>query len=294
MKDYLDSFVVFMSSMGNKSKNTISCYSRDVKRYLEFLDKNGIDSIDDTTSSTVLTYLLSLQKEGRSASTVNRNFASLRSFYTFVTGSGKNMRDPMQNLEAPKPERKLPRILSTREVERLLCAPDPKTAKGMRDRAMLETLYATGIKVSELVMLDVRDVNISAGFLRCHGGMNERILPVGHIAAEAIGDYLSSAREELRGGRETNALFLNCSGGRMSRQGFWKLVKHYRTAAGIVSDITPHTLRHSFAAHLLENGADLAAIQEMLGHSDISTTRVYSKLVKSHIKEVYFNTHPRA
>ena len=292
MKEYLDSFVVYMS--GSKSENTISCYRHDVEKYLDFLDKNGITDIADTTKSTVLTYLLSLQNEGLAASTVNRSLASLRSFYTYVTGNGEEMKDPTLNLETPRTDRKPPRILTTREVERLLAAPESGSAKGIRDRAMLEVLYATGIKVSELVALDVRDVNTGAGFLRCRGGMRERILPMGHIAVDALDKYLTAAREELRSNTPTSALFLNCSGSRMSRQGFWKLLKHYKDEAGITSEITPHILRHSFAAPLLEHGADLAAIQEMLGHADISTTRVYSRLVKSHIKEVYFKTHPRA
>lgn len=294
MKEYLDGFVVFMSSSGHKSDSTISCYRRDVEKYLDFLGKSGITSLEDTTKATVLTYLLSLQKEGRAASTVNRSLASLRSFYTFVTENGERMKDPTLNLEAPKADKKPPRILTTREVERLLAAPETNGAKGIRDRAMLEVLYATGIKVSELVALDVRDVNTQAGFLRCRGGLRERILPMGHIAVSALEDYLLAAREELRAGSVTNALFLNCSGGRMSRQGFWKLLKHYKAKAGISAAITPHILRHSFAAHMLENGAELAAIQELLGHTDISTTRIYSKLVNSHIKDVYFKTHPRA
>lgn len=294
MKEYLDSFVVFMSDIGHKSDSTISCYRRDVEKYLDFLGRSGITNIADTTKSTVLTYLLSLQKEGRAASTVNRNLASLRSFYTFVTENGARMKDPTLNLEAPKADRKPPRILTMREVERLLDAPEKDGAKGIRDRAMLEVLYATGIKVSELVALDVRDVNTATGFLRCRGGLRERILPMGHLAVAALEEYLSGARNELCSATATNALFLNCAGGRMSRQGFWKLLKQYKNKAGITAAITPHILRHSFAAHMLENGADLAAIQEMLGHTDISTTRIYSKLVSSHIKDVYFKTHPRA
>ena len=294
MKEYIDSFAVFMSKEGQKSENTISCYCRDVGKYMDFLGKNGITDIADTTKSTVLTYLLFLQKEGRSASTVNRNLASLRSFYTYLTGNSIRTNDPTLNLEVPRNDRKLPRILSTREVERLLSSPDESGVKGIRDRAILEVMYATGIKVSELVGLDVRDVNTGAGFLRCRGGVHERILPMGQYAAAAIDEYLDKARPELQNNMYTSALFLNCSGGRISRQGLWKMLKHYKEKAGIATDITPYTLRHSFAAHILENGADLAAIQEMLGHADISTTKVYSKLVNSHIKEVYLKAHPRA
>ncbi len=291
MRAYIDGFV---KSMSDKSENTVACYRRDVEKYFDFLEKNGITGLFDTTKSTVLTYLLSLQKEGRAATTVNRALASLRSFYAYLTAGGELMSDPTLNLDAPTVARNIPQILTAREVERLLSAPDTKTAKGRRDRAMLEVLYATGIKVSELIALDVRDVNTVAGFLRCRGGAKERILPIGQLASEAVNKYLAGGREQLKGDIKTDALFLNYTGTRMSRQGFWKLIRSYKERAGITSEITPHILRNSFAAHLLENGADLAAIQEMLGHSDISTTRIYSGFVKSNIKDIYYKTHPRA
>lgn len=294
MRDYIENFVVYLSSGVHKSDSTVECYRRDVEKYLDFLGKNGITGIADTTKSTVLTYLLSLQKEGFAASTLNRNLASLRCFYTFVTKNGEKMKDPTLNLEVPHPDKKPPRILTAREVERLLNAPEADSPKGIRDRAMLELLYATGIRVSELVALDVRDINPEAGFVRCARGDKERILPVGQLAANAVRRYLDTARAGLCSPTPTPALFLNRSGGRMSRQGFWKLLKQYKEKAQITTEITPHTLRHSFAAHLLENGADLAAIQQMLGHTDISTTRVYSRLVSSNIKDIYFKTHPRA
>lgn len=293
MRRYIERFVDSMAEKG-RAKNTIACYRRDVARYIEFLEKNGIRSLDDTTKSTILTYLLSLQREGMTAATVNRMLSSLRAFYGYYTAGGGHMPDPTQNLEAPHIGRRLPRVLTVNEVERLLCAPDAVSAKGRRDRAMLEVLYAAGIKVSELVALDLKDVNTEAGFLHCRGGIRERILPIGALAVAALDKYLADAREQLRKDKPTEALFLNCSGDRMSRQGFWKLIKVYKDEAGITSDITPNILRHSFAVHMMENGADLAAIQEMLGHSDIATTRIYSKLVKSHIKDVYYKTHPRA
>ena len=284
----------FVKSMSAKAENTVMSYKHDVENYLGFLEDNGITSLFDTTKSTVLTYLLSLQKEGRAATTVNRTLASLRAFYAYLTAGGYLMTDPTINLDAPSVSRKSPQILTAREVDRLLSAPDTKTVKGRRDRAMLEVLYATGIKVSELIALDVRDVNTEAGFLRCMGGARERILPIGQLAAKALNRYIQSAREQIANDKITDALFLNYKGERMSRQGFWKLIKAYKDKAGIEADITPHILRNSFAAHLLENGADLAAIQEMLGHSDISTTRIYSGFVKSNIKDIYYKTHPRA
>lgn len=293
MQDYIDGFVVFMSGKGSKSKNTISNYRRDVVKYMDFLNKNGLKSPKEAARTTVLTYLLSLQKDGCAAATVNRSLASIRCFYSYLATSDSDMRDPTLNLETPRSIRKAPRILTPREVDRLLESPDGSTAKGLRDRAMLETLYATGIKVSELVALDVNDINIVAGFVRC-GVEKKRILPVGQLACEALDEYLKKARLTFLDTESSPALFLNCSGGRMSRQGFWKLVGKYKEESGIESDITPNILRHSFAAHLLENGAGLEAIREMLGHSDISTTRIYRKLINPQIKEIYRRTHPRA
>ncbi len=291
MKRYLEGFGMFLS---DKSKSTAACYLRDTEKYIGFLEENGITSLFDTTKSTVLTYLLSLQKLGRSDATVERTLSSLRAFYSYLTAGGESMADPTTNLDVPKSTRKQPKILTAREVERLLSAPDTKTVIGKRDRAMLEVLYATGIKVSELIALDVRDVNTEAGFLHCRSGVRERILPMGQLAGRAVSRYTQTARESLLKNDEEQALFLNYSGERMSRQGFWKLMKHYREKAGITAEITPQILRSSFAVHLLENGADLAAIQEMLGHSDISTTRIYSRLVKSNIKDIYYKAHPRA
>ncbi len=291
MRKYMDGFLAYLS---DKSENTVSAYKRDVEKYLDFLEENGIESLFDTNKSTVLTYLLSQQKSGRAASSVSRSLSSLKMFYGYVTANGEGMPDPTLNLEAPQVKRNMPRILTAREVDRFLSAPNTKTAQGKRDHAMLELLYATGIKVSELVMLDIKDINTKAGFLHCRGGAKERILPIGQLATESLERYILQARDEIRNGRETDALFLNYTGERMSRQGFWKRVRHYKEKAGIEADITPHILRNSFAAHLLENGADLAAIQEMLGHADISTTRIYSGFVRSNIKDIYYKTHPRA
>lgn len=291
MRKYIDGFLIYLS---DKSANTVAAYRRDVEKYLDFLEENGIGSIFETTKSTVLTYLLSLQKEGKKASTVTRTLSSLKMFYGYITANGGSMPDPTLNLDAPTVKRNMPKILTAREVDRFLSAPNTRTAQGKRDHAMLELLYATGIKVSELIMLDIKDVNTKAGFLHCRGGAKERILPIGQLATESVERYLLQARDDIRNGRETDALFLNYSGERMSRQGFWKRVRHYKEKAGIEAEITPHILRNSFAVHLLENGADLAAIQEMLGHADISTTRIYSGFVKSNIKEIYYKTHPHA
>ena len=293
MLDYIDDFVYFMDTSKHKSNNTIQSYKRDVTKYIDYLTSAGITDISQTTKSTVLTYLINLQNQGKAASTVSRTLASIRSYYLFVEQTGEMIINPTKNLESPHVEKKLPQILSADEVDRLLNQPSSTEPKGIRDKAMLELLYATGIRVSELITLTVDDVNIALGFIRCCSSKKERFIPIGHIAVRALSDYLENARPVMVSD-DTGVLFVNCSGAPMSRQGFWKLIKQYGALAGISADITPHTLRHSFAAHLLENGADLKSIQEMLGHSDISSTQVYSHLIKSRIKDVYQKAHPRA
>lgn len=294
MLEYVDDFAYFMDNTKHKSLNTIQSYKRDVSQYINYLNTNGITDISKTTKTTVLTYLLNLQSQGKATSTVSRTLASLRSFYLFITQSGTKMKDPTQNLEAPHVEKKLPQILSTQEVDLLLEQPSLSDPKGIRDKAMLELLYATGIRVSELISLNINDVNLSIGFLKCKSGKKERIIPIGHIAKDALKNYIENARDKLLSSPEIEILFVNRNGLSLSRQGFWKIIKQYGKQANIASDITPHTLRHSFAAHLLENGADLKSIQEMLGHSDISSTQVYSHLMKTKIKDVYSKAHPRA
>ena len=294
MTDYVNGFVCFMSGEKHKSQNTIQSYKRDVSQYIDYLSINGITDIKNTTKTTVLTYLLKLQKDGKANATVSRTLASLRSFYTYVNETGERMADPTSNLETPKVEKKLPSVLSPREVELLLEQPDNDDAKGKRDRAMLELLYATGIRVSELIDLNISDVNISAGVVRCHSRNKERFIPMYSAAVKALSDYIALVRPQMIASPDEASLFVNVSGERMSRQGFWKIIKYYQKKAGIEKDITPHTLRHSFAAHLLENGADIHAIQEMLGHADLSSTQVYSQLVKKQLKDVYNKAHPRA
>ena len=293
MLDYIDDFVCFMDASKHKSNNTIQSYKRDVTKYIDYLTSAGITDICQTTKSTVLTYLVNLQNQGKAASTVSRTLASIRSYYLFVEQTGEKITNPTKNLESPHVEKKLPQILSAEEVDRLLNQPSATEPKGIRDKAMLELLYATGIRVSELIALTVNDVNTALGFIRCSSSKKERFIPLGHIAVNALSNYLENARPVMVSD-DTDILFVNCSGARMSRQGFWKLIKQYGAQANISADITPHTLRHSFAAHLLENGADLKSIQEMLGHSDISSTQVYSHLIKSRIKDVYQKAHPRA
>ena len=294
MNTYVKEYTSFMTDIRHKSLNTVESYKRDVTQYISYLDGTGVTDISSTTKTTVLSYLLYLQKEGRASSTVSRTLASLRSYYLFMMQNGVVKSNPTSNLEAPHVEKKIPKILSGEEVELLLEQPKDCDNKGIRDKAMLELLYATGIRVSELINLDVSDVNVPMSFVRCKGGKKERIIPMGHQAKDALENYINNVRKYMVKDENETALFVNCSGARLSRQGFWKLIKYYQHIAGLETDITPHTLRHSFAAHLLENGADLHSIQEMMGHADISSTQVYSRMMNSKIKDVYAKAHPRA
>ena len=294
MNTYVKEYTSFMTDIRHKSLNTVESYKRDFTQYISYLDGTGVTDISSTTKTTVLSYLLYLQKEGSASSTVSRTLASLRSYYLFMMQNGVVKSNPTSNLEAPHVEKKIPKILSGEEVELLLEQPKNCDNKGIRDKAMLELLYATGIRVSELINLDVSDVNVPMSFVRCKGGKKERIIPMGHQAKDALENYINNVRKYMVKDENETALFVNCSGARLSRQGFWKLIKYYQHIAGIETDITPHTLRHSFAAHLLENGADLHSIQEMMGHADISSTQVYSRMMNSKIKDVYAKAHPRA
>lgn len=294
MQELLDGFVISMIGGQRKSKNTVLSYKHDISQYIAFLKDNRITDLTQTTNSTVLTYLLFLRSQGKASATVSRSLASLRAFYSYIIGSGIKMKDPTLNLETPHVSRHTPGILTTREIEILMEQPICSDAKGLRDKAMLELLYATGIKVSELISLCVEDVSLSAGILHCRTAPHERVVPIGHIATAAVGNYLELARPKLVIDDSVRYLFLNCSGTQLSRQGFWKILKHYRKTSGIEKDITPYTLRHSFAMHLLENGADLESIRQMLGHTDISATQVYSRMINERIKTVYENAHPRA
>ncbi|MCX7715515.1 MAG: site-specific tyrosine recombinase XerD [Clostridia bacterium] len=294
LKDYISDFTRYMSKERNKSINTVQSYKRDVSQYIAYLNENGIHDLSKTTQTTVLTYLLYLQKQGKATSTISRTLASVRSFYVYMTQLGIIEKDPTMNLEAPHVEKKLPQILSNDEIELLMQQPKCTDSKGYRDKAMLELLYATGIRVSELINLNVSDINLGVGFIKCAGTKQERIVPIGNIAADAMRKYLEKSRPNMIEKPDEQALFVNCNGRRLTRQGFWKIIKQYQKQANLAIDITPHTLRHSFAAHLLENGADLRSIQEMLGHCDISSTQVYSHLMNSKLKDVYAKAHPRA
>ncbi len=291
--DYLKGYERYLTEEKKASSNTLSSYLRDVGQYTRWLEGEGL-APEQAAQSDVEAYMRALSAKGKSVSTVTRSLASLKSFYTYLLGAGRVEVNPAKGLAPAKVERKLPQILTSKEVELFLEQPEPSDAKGCRDRAMLELLYATGIRVSELIGLDLDHLNLSAGFIRCASRGRERIIPLYPAAVRALQDYVEHVRPQMIERPDEKALFVNLTGERKSRQGFWKSIKHYQEKAGIHKDITPHTLRHSFAAHLLENGADLRSIQEMLGHADISSTQIYAQLVNQKLKDVYNKAHPRA
>ena len=276
--DNLDLYERYLAEEKKASPNTLSSYLRDVNQFRRWLEGEGL-SEEQAVQADVEAYTKALSAKGKSVATVTRSLASLKSFYAFLQREGRVEANPAKGIAPAKVERKLPQILTSKEVELFLEQPDAADAKGCRDKAMLELLYATGIRVSELIGLDLEHLNLSAGFVRCPGRGKERIIPLYQAAVRALGDYVLHVRPQMLERPNEQALFVNMSGERMSRQGFWKIIKHYQEKAGICKDITPHTLRHSFAAHLLENGADLRSIQEMLGHADISSTQIYTQLV---------------
>jgi len=291
LKDY----IYHLSVEKGLADNTLESYQRDLKKYVSFLQKNNVQCFKETSRKQITDYLNLQHENGLAPSSISRSLASLRSFYQFLLKEQVMQENPATDLETPRMEKKLPHVLSFSDIELLLEQPQTNCEIGMRDKAMLELIYATGIRVSELVSLNLNHANIKMGFLRCDGkGGKERMIPLGSVAIHCLQDYLARSRRKLLKNQDEKALFLNQHGKRLTRQGFWKILKKYVLRAGINADITPHTLRHSFATHLLENGADLRSVQEMLGHADISTTQIYTQLTRKKIKEVYDQAHPRA
>lgn len=290
----IELFESFLKNEKKASANTLSSYMRDIHQFAAYQESNGGSPISEASEEELAEYIEHLRQGGKSVATVSRNIASLKNLYSYLTLNRMIERNPSTKLVPEKSTQKLPQILSNKEVELLLAQPECIDAKGYRDRAMLELLYATGIRVTELIDLNISDINLSEGVIRCHSRDKERYIPMYPKAVKALADYLELVRPQMIAMPDEEALFVNVGGERMSRQGFWKLIKHYQKKAKIDKEITPHTLRHSFAAHLLENGADIHAIQEMLGHADISSTQVYSQLVKKQLKDVYNMAHPRA
>ena len=296
MKDdlCLSQYEAYLRDVKKSSANTLSSYLRDLRQLGAYLSAHTDHGFVTADSDELSAYISHLRADGKSVATVSRAIASIKSFYVYLLDNDLIRENPSGVLVPDKTAQKLPQILTSKEVELLLEQPECVDAKGYRDRAMLELLYATGIRVSELINLDIFDLNLSAGIITCHGRDHDRAIPLYNAAIKALSEYTEFIRPRMIASPDEKALFVNVSGERMSRQGFWKLIKSYQAKAGIEKDITPHTLRHSFAAHLLENGADLHSIQEMLGHADISSTQIYSQLVKKQLKDVYNKAHPRA
>lgn len=293
MGNHIDAFILYLHNMKKTSENTEMSYRRDLYKVQVFMENRGIGDVNNITKDDLNAYMESMEAQKFAAATISRNIASLKAFYHYLIKEGIVTEDVTEDLKAPKIEKKIPEILTTDEVIRLLNQPKGDSPKEIRDKAMLELLYATGIRVSELISLKLSDVNLKMSYILCRDSNKERIIPFGREAKNALVKYLDKAREDMLGNNDSDVLFSNCSGQAMSRQGFWKLIKYYAKKADIKSEITPHTLRHSFAAHLVENGADLRSVQEMLGHSDISTTQIYANMNHNHIREVYAKAHPR-
>lgn len=293
MVQLLEEYEQYLIQIKHSSENTISSYLRDLRQFASYLHEMNIE-VSEVSRDTINAYMAYLHEKGKSAATVSRSLASLKSFFHFAVDQGQVETNPVVNIRVEKAEKKLPQILTGEEVELLLEQPKCKDMKGYRDKAMLELLYATGIRVSELINLNIDDVNLPGGFIKCTSNGKVRIIPLYPEAIQALSDYIENVRPKMVADIQEQSLFVNVSGDRMSRQGFWKIIKYYQEKAHIDKDITPHTLRHSFAAHLLENGADLRSIQEMLGHSDISSTQIYAQLVKQNLKSVYNKYHPKA
>lgn len=290
----IQSFVIYLRDVKKTSKNTEVSYQRDLMQMAAYMEQKGITDVTKVTKTSLNSYVLHLEKEGKATTTISRVLASTKAFFHYEFSEGRIKKDPAEMIKAPKIEKKAPVILSVEEVNSLLSQPSGKNAKEIRDKAMLELLYATGIRVSELIGLKVSDVNLSVGFITCRDGEKERMIPFGKVAKNSLMDYMERARDFMLKGQESPWLFTNCNGKAMSRQGFWKIIKHYGEKAGIQADITPHTLRHSFAAHLLKNGADIHAVQAMLGHSDMATTQMYAAYSQNdRVRDAYTMAHPR-
>ena len=281
MSDLMNDYETYLATVKNASSNTVSSYMRDIRQFAEWFGREVGPDVTDASQQNISDYLTFLEQEGKSNSTVSRCLASLKNFYMYLVSSGLMEATPVTAIHVERAEKKAPEILTSQEIDLLLSQPVCSDAKGYRDKAMLEVLYATGMRVTELIDLDVDDVNLDAGMVRCTGEKKTRTIPLYPEALHALTAYLRDVRDTMIDSPEETALFVNLSGSRMSRQGFWKILKHYQQTANIQKDITPHTLRHSFAVHLLEKGADLNSVQELMGHSDISSTQIYQQLLQN-------------
>ena len=294
MLNLIDAYQNYLVKVKHASANTVASYMRDIRQFSDWLHQaEGLD-VADAKQVNICGYLEHLRKDGRSGATLSRNLASLKNFYAYLVSFGFVDQTPVVQIQIERGEKKVPQILTSREIELLLAQPVTTDSKGLRDKAMLEVMYATGVRVSELLDLDVEDVNLEIGSIKCSGARRSRSIPLYPAALRALRVYLQEIRSGMVSDPSERALFVNVSGARMSRQGFWKILKHYQDTAHIDKEITPHTLRHSFAVHLLENGADLDSLQELMGHSDISSTQMYTQMVNRKLKSVYEKCHPKA
>ena len=293
MEKQIKLFLEFLENDKKLSSNTLQSYKRDITQYQEYIDKNGLNYLK-INHEEIDKYFEGLKEMNKKTSTISRNLATIRSFYQFLLRTKKIKKDPTVGVQSPKVEKKVPSILTSKEVELLLDQPKSIDLKGIRDKAMLEFAYATGMRVTEIISLNISDVNLDQSYVVCNAGFKKRNIPLGSISLKALKDYIEKARPILIKDENVAALFVNINGKRLTRQGFWKIVKFYKEQAHITKDITPHVLRHSFATHLLQNGADLKAIQTMLGHSDISSTQVYMQFQNENLKDIYKKAHPRA
>ena len=294
MLDFIHAYENYLIKVKKASVNTTASYTRDIRQYAAWLRTNEKVEIVDAKQVNIANYLSYLKNDGRSGATLSRTVAGLRNFYGYLVSTGFLEKTPVMNIQIDRGEKKLPQILTGREIELLLSQPVCVDAKGFRDKAMLELLYATGIRVSELIDLDLDDYNPDVGVIKCSSSKKTRAIPLYPTAMRALNTYIKDFREGMLADPDETALFVNINGSRMSRQGFWKILKHYQDTAHIEKEITPHTLRHSFAVHLLENGADLGSLQELMGHSDISSTQLYTQMVNQKLKAVYAKCHPKA
>ena len=294
MENYLQKFETYLQQNKNASQNTVVSYMRDIYKFSDYVFLNGVKDITRCSSKDVARYIDELNGEGKSSATVTRALASIRAFYTYLLSVKAVKKNPTKDIKSEKKKKALPRILTNKEVDLFLKQPKCDSLKGYRDRAMLEILYATGIRVSELIALDIKDISCELGFARCGEGNSERVIPLYPAAISAVSDYLENSRPLLVANQSEKALFVNMNGERMTRQGFWKIIKQYQKTAKITTEITPHVLRHSFAAHLIQNGAEIGVVKEIMGHSDISSTMLYAQLIKSNLKNAYIKFHPRA
>ena len=294
MLDLVRAYENYLTKVKQASANTVSSYMRDIRQFAQWLSASEETDVIDATQENIAAYLKHLETEGRSGATLSRNLASLKNFYSYVVSTGFLEQTPVNDIHIDRGDKKDPTFLSSKEVELLLAQPACIDAKGYRDKAMLEVMYATGIRVTELISLDIDDVNLDLGVIKCSGGRKSRAIPLYPAALRALSYYIEHVRAGMLLDSDEQALFVNVSGVRMSRQGFWKILKHYQATAHIEKDITPHTLRHSFAVHLLENGADIGSVQELMGHSDISSTQVYTQMINQKLKSVYAKFHPKA